>query len=258
VTPAIAARLVEAGPTGLRFRHPLVRSAIEYRAGLSRITAAHEALAAVLPDQLDRRTWHRAAAALGPDENVATELDQAASRAERRAAISVAITALERAVELSLDPAARNSRLLRAAQLSFELGRPVLVDHFTWSIVRTGLNLSDRARLALLQESVETGPADGAGRIRYLAGLWFVRQAGRLYLLPGAGSDSQWYKNVLKTPAIGLASGRARYSTIARPVTDPGIVARIVEDFRTRYGADELAEYYPNPNPEVAVEVTLQ
>jgi deazaflavin-dependent oxidoreductase (nitroreductase family) len=62
--------------------------------------------------------------------------------------------------------------------------------------------------------------------------VWFVRQAGRLYLLPGAGSDSQWYKNVLKTPGIRLASGRAKYSTIARPITDPSTVARLVDDFR--------------------------
>ena len=114
--------------------------------------AAHAALAAVLAGQSDRRAWHRAAAALGPDETVAAELDDAASRAERRAAISVAITALERAVELSLDPVARNSRLLRAAQLSFELGRPALVDRFVRDVDRTGLNPADRARLALLQQ----------------------------------------------------------------------------------------------------------
>jgi deazaflavin-dependent oxidoreductase (nitroreductase family) len=87
--------------------------------------------------------------------------------------------------------------------------------------------------------------------------VWFVRQGQRLYLLPGAGSDSQWYKNLLKTPAIRLASGDAKYSSIARAITDPGTVARIVEDFRARYGAHELAAYYPNPNPDVAVEVTL-
>jgi deazaflavin-dependent oxidoreductase (nitroreductase family) len=87
--------------------------------------------------------------------------------------------------------------------------------------------------------------------------VWFVRRAGRLYLLPGAGSASQWYKNVLKTPALRLASGRATYSTTARPITDPGTVARLVDDFRAKYGARELAAYYPNPNPDVAVEVTL-
>ena len=55
-----------------------------------------------------------------------------------------------------------------------------------------------------------------------------------------------------------LVPGHAKYSTIARPITDPGTVTRVVEDFRARYGARELAEYYPNPNPDVAVEVTLK
>jgi DNA-binding CsgD family transcriptional regulator len=171
VIPAVTARLVEACPARLRFRHPLVRSAIEYRAGLSQITAAHQALAAVLAGQPDRRAWHRAGAALGPDENVATELDEAASRADRRAAVSVAITAMDRAVELSTDPPARTSRLLRAAQLSFELGRPALVERYVRSVERAGLDLANRARLALLQESIEADPAGDAERIRYLAGL---------------------------------------------------------------------------------------
>ena len=168
VTPAIDARLVEASASRLRFRHPLARSAIEYRAGPSQVAAGHRALAAVLEGQPDRRAWHRAAAALGPDEEVAAELDEAAARAAQRAAISVAITALERAVELSLDPAARTSRLLRAAQLSFELGRPALIERFVRRVPATGLSLTDRARLALLEESVETRLADGSDRIRYL------------------------------------------------------------------------------------------
>jgi DNA-binding CsgD family transcriptional regulator len=171
VTPAITARLVDAGPAGLWFRHPLVRSAIEYRAGLEKITSAHQALASVLAADPDRRAWHRASATTGPDESVAAELDEAASRAERRAAISVAITALERAVELSVDPAARNSRLLRAAQLAWELGRPALVDRFAGFVDRAGLDLADRARLALLQENIRIDRTEGAERIRYLVEL---------------------------------------------------------------------------------------
>jgi DNA-binding CsgD family transcriptional regulator len=171
VTPAIAARLVDGGPTGLRFRHPLVRSAIEYRAGLEKVTCAHQVLAAVVAGDADRRAWHRAGASAGPDENVAAELDEAASRAERRAAISVAITALERAVELSVDPRARNGRLLRAAQLAWELGRPALVDRFAGSVDRAGLDLTERARLALLQENIRTDRTEDAERIRYLVEL---------------------------------------------------------------------------------------
>jgi deazaflavin-dependent oxidoreductase (nitroreductase family) len=87
--------------------------------------------------------------------------------------------------------------------------------------------------------------------------VWFVRQGDKLYLLPGAGSDSQWYKNVLKTPDIRLKSRHAEYRTTATPITDAVAVDQVVGDFRARYGARQLQAYYPNPNPDVAVEVTL-
>ncbi|MFD8719113.1 ATP-binding protein [Streptomyces sp. NPDC059629] len=171
VDPAISARLVEANRISLRFRHPLVRSAIEYRAGPSQVAAAHQALASVLADRPDRRAWHRASAALGPNEEVAAELGHAAERAVQRGAISVAITALERAVELSRDPAERTDRLLHAARLAFELGRPAQVRGFLMSVPRAGLLPADKARLALLEEGVESTPAEGNERIRTLVGL---------------------------------------------------------------------------------------
>jgi len=85
--------------------------------------------------------------------------------------------------------------------------------------------------------------------------VWYVRQAGKLYLLPVTGSDSQWYKNVVKTPAIRLAADDAGYSATATLVTDPGRVAQVVEGFRDKYGARDVAAYYPHP--DVAVEVPL-
>jgi DNA-binding CsgD family transcriptional regulator len=197
VTPAVTARLVEAGPSSLRFRHPLVRSAIEYRAGLGQLTTAHQALATALAGQPDRRAWHRAAATLGSDEEVAAELDGAAVRAARRGAISVGITALERAAELSADPSKRTGRLLRAAQLAFELGRPALVERFVRNVPRTDLSLTDRARLALLEESGETRLTEGKERIRYLTRL--ARQVAAdghgdlaLDLLLGAARRCWW------------------------------------------------------------------
>ncbi len=70
--PAIAARLVEVRQTSLRFRHQLsVSTAIYQAAGLAGRQAAHAALAQVLADQPDRQVWHKAAAALGPDEELA-------------------------------------------------------------------------------------------------------------------------------------------------------------------------------------------
>jgi hypothetical protein len=101
-------------------------------------------------------------------------------------------------------------------------------------------------------ELITTGRVTGKQSSRPV---WFVRQAGKLYLLPVTGSGSQWYKNVVKTPAIRLAANDVRHSTIATPVTDPGAVARVVEGFRAKYGAREVAEYYQHP--DVAVEIPL-
>lgn len=85
--------------------------------------------------------------------------------------------------------------------------------------------------------------------------VWFSRRDEKLYLLPVTGSRSQWYKNLLKTPAIRLAADGTQYSAKGNPVTDPGKVAQVVNDFRTKYGARDVAQYYTNP--DVAVEMTL-
>ena len=89
--PAIAAGLAEIDETGLRFRHSLIRSAIYQTAGLSQRRAAHAALAGLLDHHPDRRAWHRAAAVLDPDEQVAADLEAAAIRAERRGAVVMAV-----------------------------------------------------------------------------------------------------------------------------------------------------------------------
>jgi deazaflavin-dependent oxidoreductase (nitroreductase family) len=56
--------------------------------------------------------------------------------------------------------------------------------------------------------------------------VWFVRRGEKLYLVPGDGTDSQWYKNLLKTPAVHLAARGAQYSAIGTPVTDASMFAR--------------------------------
>jgi deazaflavin-dependent oxidoreductase (nitroreductase family) len=85
--------------------------------------------------------------------------------------------------------------------------------------------------------------------------VWFVRDGGKLYLVPVTGSDSDWYKNVLKTPAIRLAAGGVQLTASARPITDPAKVERIVDKFRARYGARTVEEYYSKQ--DVAVEAPL-
>jgi deazaflavin-dependent oxidoreductase (nitroreductase family) len=83
--------------------------------------------------------------------------------------------------------------------------------------------------------------------------VWFVRQEQSVYLLPVTGSDSQWYKNVLKTPAIRLAAGESEYRARATPITDPAKVDEVVAQFREKYGSRDVDAYYPKR--DVAVEV---
>jgi deazaflavin-dependent oxidoreductase (nitroreductase family) len=83
--------------------------------------------------------------------------------------------------------------------------------------------------------------------------VWFVRQGKSLYLLPVTGSDSQWYKNVLTTPAIRLAAGEREYTGQASPITDAAKVDEVVERFREKYGSRDVDAYYPKR--DVAVEV---
>ena len=97
----------------LRFRHPLVRSAVYQGANSTDRRAVHRALAKVLATSgdADRAAWHRAAGALGPDPDAATALDDAAARARDRGAFAAAASALERAAELSAEPEPRARRL---------------------------------------------------------------------------------------------------------------------------------------------------
>ena len=74
--------------------------------------------------------------------------------------------------------------------------------------------------------------------------MWFVWEGGELYLLPVQGSDSQWYKNALKTPSIRVDARGAKAEFHALPITDVKRVAIIVEKFREKYGAGDVKKYY--------------
>src|ERR1700675_657188 len=68
--------------------------------------------------------------------------------------------------------------------------------------------------------------------------VWFVSEDDRLYLLPVQGSDTQWYKNVLKNPSIRIDARGAEAEVKVVPVTDAKGVSSVVEKFRAKYGAD--------------------
>ena len=74
--------------------------------------------------------------------------------------------------------------------------------------------------------------------------VWFVLENKTLYLLPVKGSDTQWYKNVLKNPAIRIDVRGAEAELQAVPITNAGQVACVVEKFRDKYGASDVKKYY--------------
>ncbi len=121
--PATAAGLVEFGAR-LRFRHPLVRSVAYRWASPQDMREMHAALAQATDSAADpdRRAWHLAQAAAGPDEDVAAELEQSAARAQEHGGLAAAAAFLERAALLTPSPVRRAHRLLAASQAKLEAG----------------------------------------------------------------------------------------------------------------------------------------
>jgi DNA-binding CsgD family transcriptional regulator len=141
----------------LHFRHPLVRSAIYQGATFAERQRTHVALADALDEaDVDRRAWHRAAAAEGPDEEIARDLEASAERASVRGGHAAAATALERAAGLSADDRNRTLRLLGAADAAWLAGK------------------TERAR-ALLTDAGLRGPADLKVHVTKLQGRIDVR-----------------------------------------------------------------------------------
>jgi DNA-binding CsgD family transcriptional regulator len=164
--PAQAQRLIVIEDQRVRFRHPLLRSAVYQAAGEGDRRYAHSALADLLVNEPDRRAWHRAAAAVGPDESRAQDLVTAAENANRRGAIDAAVAALDRAAALSVDPRRRAARLVEAAELALETGKgQEIAARLFASVNLADLDPARRALFAWLQDVY--GPSwSGANHIR--------------------------------------------------------------------------------------------
>lgn len=149
----------------LRFRHPLVRSAVYRAADPHERREVHRALAEATDpaSDPDRRAWHRAYAAVAPDESVATDLVSSAARAEHRAGSAAAAAFLARAAELTPDPAIRGGRALDAAEAKRAAAAPDEAETLLAMAELSPLSDLERARLARLRAQLSFTRARGGG-----------------------------------------------------------------------------------------------
>ncbi|WP_433246329.1 LuxR C-terminal-related transcriptional regulator [Streptosporangium sp. CA-135522] len=137
------------------FGYPLMRAAAYQAGSFAERAAVHRALAEVFTDDPDRRAWHLAAAATGPDEEVAAGLESAAERAGQRTGYAAAATALELAARLTPARERRAGRLLRAAETAFGAGQPTRATALADQAAELIEDPAQLARLAVLRAGIE-------------------------------------------------------------------------------------------------------
>ncbi len=228
--PAERAGVVLVGPARLRFRHPLVRAAVYAGADDPDRRSAHRSHAAAaewLGDAgaLDRRAWHLATAATGPDEDVARALEDAAGRATRRTAHTSACEALQAAARLSPAPRERARRLLGAAQSALAAGR---FDRAAW--------LFDEVIGLAPDPTHEVAAMGGRGTVEMLNGS--TRAAADMLVAAGERMRGA-------SPAAGAA--------LLVQAVIPCLLRRDLE--RARELAARAAALVPAPEPPLAAQI---
>jgi len=111
-----------------------------------------------------------------------------------------------------------------------------------------------KARLSSSTEITITVTGRKSGRAISIP-VWFVLEGDKLYLLPVQGSDTQWYKNVLKNPSIRIEAGGAKTEVQAVILKDATEVKSVVEKFRGKYGANDVKKYYPKHDVAVVAQL---
>jgi DNA-binding CsgD family transcriptional regulator len=231
IQPAIDARLVWLRGDQVTFCHPLIASAIYQSATVDGRQRIHRALSRVIPAGDDRQVWHLAAAALGPDDSVAAELEALADRAARRGAVTASISALDRAAALATSKARQAELLLRASECAVELGRGRLALEIMSRADGRQLEPFGDARMLIIREAVHPGVASYAVAGHGVAVIDFVEAARAVH----AAADTDLAASVLWTAASRCwwtsASRPDRLAVAAAtealglPVTDPRRIA---------------------------------
>ncbi len=238
LVPAEDAQLIEVGAR-VRFRHPLVRSAVYRAATFSERRAAHGALGEVTdPDtDPDRRAWHLAHAAVGVDEGVAVELERSADRAQARGGATAAAAFLARATELTPDPAERGRRALAAAQAKVDAAAPEAALELLATAELAPLDELQRARLERLRAEIAFARSRGGDAPALL-----LEAARRLEPLDSAMAR----ETHLETIAAAMYAGRlgdrpgvreAAEAAQAAPVAQgpPRAIDLLLDALATRY-----------------------
>ena len=227
----------------VRFRHPLVRSAAYRSASPHELRRIHSALADVTDPEVDpdSRAWHRAHAAPAPDETVALDLERSADRAQRRGGVAAAAAFLERAAQLTPDPAARGARALAAAQSKLEAAAPEAASELLAAAEHCPLDELERARSERLRAQISFAQRRGSDAPPLL-----VAAARRLAPLDPELARETYLEAVAAAIFAGrLGPGRgepeaARAARAAPPAKDPprpldllleGLTARFTEGY---------------------------
>ncbi|WP_116952012.1 ATP-binding protein [Jiangella endophytica] len=201
--PAEAAGLLEIG-TRVRFRHPLVRSAVYRAATPPDQRRAHRALADATDPRTDpdRRAWHRAKAVLGTDEEAAAELERSAGRARARGGVAAAAAFLQHAAELTPEPDARAGRALEAAHAKHEAGATEAALELLDIAGAGPLDALQHARLELLRAQIAFHLSRGS------EGPWMLLDAAKALAPLDAALARETYLDALDAAIVTGDPGR--------------------------------------------------
>jgi DNA-binding CsgD family transcriptional regulator len=219
--PADAAGLVKFGARVV-FHHPLVRSAVYRAATTEERQLAHRTLADALDPELDpdRRAWHRARAAVGPDEEVAEELERSAGRAEARGGLAAAAAFLERATTLTVDPELRVERALAAAHVKFRAGIPDAALSLLVTAEAGPLDELQRARVDLLGAQIAASMARDGDAVRLL-----IHAAKQFEPLDATIARETYLDAFSAATSVGQVGSRSVVLDIARAVSTAPVPA---------------------------------